>query len=415
MIKRRTKMIKTFKIYCLCIVFLWTNILIGQNITKAKIQPVANNGLHKMVVPAEIRSYSKDDLSDFRIFDSKNREVPYFLVADALEKRSEQFEDFPIISKQVVNKKSTSIEIKNPKGQIKGLRLVIANSEVTKKYSISGSNDQKEWYGLINNGILSDLKSLETTTVVKEFSLPLCSYRFLKIVFDDSTTLPINVLKIGNLQTSFLRGAMQEIKAKSIQTTQVTAEKKTVIKIEFDFPQFIDKVAFDILKTNLFKRNARIYTDNERIEKHKTVKYQDDIARFSVVSNQDNVYHIAHTKQEYLTIEIENQDNPPLKISDIKFFQKPIFAVADLKSNENYTIVTGNLNLMSPNYDLAFFKETISDTLPETQITSIEYQKQEDTAIKKTSFWQQPWFMWLCISAGGLMILFFSVRLIKEI
>lgn len=407
-------MIKTFKIYCLCIVLLWTNILIGQNITKAKIQPVAKNGLHKMVVPAEIRSYSKDDLSDFRIFDSKNSEVPYFLMVDSPIKMSEQFENFPIISKQVINKKITSIEIKNPKDQINGLRLVVANSEVTKEYSISGSNNQKEWFGLVNNSILSDLKSLETTNVVKEISLPLCSYRFLKIVFDDSTTLPINVLKIGNLQTSFLRGAMQEIKAKSIQTTQIATEKKTVIKIEFDFPQVIDKVIFDINRTNLFKRNARIYTDNERIEKHKTVKYQDDIAHFTLVSNQDNAFNTANTKQQYLTIEIENQDNPPLQISDIKFFQKPIFAVSDLKSNENYSIVTGNLNLMPPNYDLAFFKETISDTLPETQITSIEYQKQEGTAIKKSSFWQQPWFMWLCVSAGGLMILFFSVRLIKE-
>ena len=407
-------MIKTFKIYCLCIVILWTNILIGQNITKAKIQPVANNGLHKMVVPAEIRSYSKDDLSDFRILDSKNSEVPYFLMVDSPLKMSEQFENFPIISKQVVNKKITSIEIKNPKDQINGLRLVVANSEVTKEYSISGSNDQKEWFGLVNNSILSDLKSLETTYVVKEISLPLCSYRFLKIVFDDSTTLPINVLKIGNLQTSFLKGAMQEMKAKSIQTTQIATEKKTVIKIVFDFPQVIDKVVFDINKTSLFKRNARIYRDNERIEKHKTVKYQDDIAHFTLVSNQDNAFNTANTKQQYLTIEIENQDNPPLRISDIKFFQKPIFAVSDLKSNENYSIVTGNPNLMPPNYDLAFFKETISDTLPETQITSIEYQKQEGTAIKKSSFWQQPWFMWLCVSAGGLMILFFSVRLIKE-
>ena len=103
------------------------------------------------------------------------------------------------------------------------------------------------------------------------------------------------------------------------------------------------------------------------------------------------------------------------KILDIKFYQKPLFAVADLKSTENYTITTGKPFLIPPNYDLAYFKESISDALPEAQITSIEYQKLENTSDTKTSFWQQPWFMWLCITAGGLMILFFSMRLIKDL
>lgn len=120
-----------------------------------------------MIVPPEIRSNSKDDLGDFRIFDAKNNEVPYFLVADAPEKRDEQFEEFKIISKVSDNKKSTSIEIENPKAQINGLKLIISNSEVTKKYRISGSNDQKEWFGLVNNGELSDLKSEVTNECVK--------------------------------------------------------------------------------------------------------------------------------------------------------------------------------------------------------------------------------------------------------
>ena len=407
-------MIKKFKICCLCFALLWSNISIAQ-ITKAKIQAVAKNGLYKMIVPAEIRSYSKDDLSDFRIFDTQNNEVPYFLMGDAIGKAVEQFEEFKVLSKVVDNRKSTSIVIANPKAQINGLELIIANSEVVKKYSVSGSNDQKQWFGLVNNGTLSDLQSTETTSVSEEISFPLCSYRFLKIVFDDSTTLPINVLKIGNAQTNFLKGELQEIKVKSLQTTQISAEKKTLIKIEFDFPQFIDKVVFDINKTSLFKRNARIYTDKERNEKHKTVKYQHEIAHFSVASNQSNSFEIANTKQQFLYIEIENQDNPLLQILDFKFYQKPIFAIADLKSNENYTITTGYSNQKLPNYDLAYFKETISDALPETQITSIELQKQDNKADAQASFWQQPWFMWLCIVIAGLMILFFSMKLVKDL
>ena len=403
----------TLKIYSLFVALLWSNMSIAQ-MTKAKIQPVAKTGLYKMIVPAEIRSYSKDDLSDFRILDAQNNEVPYFLLTDAPEKRLEQFEEFAIVSKVVNSRKSTSIEIVNPHAQINDLKLIIANSEVIKKYSISGSNDQKEWFGLINNGILSDLQSSKTTSVSKEISFPLCSYRFLKIVLDDSTTLPINVLKIGNARTNFLKGEIQEIKVKSLQSTQLSAEKKTLIKIEFDYPQFIDKVVFDINKTSLFKRYGRIYTDKERIEKNKTVKYQEEIEHFSLVSNQSNAFEVDNTKLPFLYIEIDNQDNPPLQISNIQFYQKPIFAIAELKSKENYTIKTGFPNLITPSYDLAYFKETISDSLPETQIISIEHQEQNKATDNPMSFWQQPWFMWLCIIIAGLMLLFFSMRLVKE-
>ncbi len=394
--------------------FLCANGSSAQNNTTATIQAVTKDGLHKMIVPSEIRSYSRDDLSDFRIFNAENREVPYFLVANTPTKVIEQFEDFPIISKVITNRKSTAIEVENKKLQIKDLQFVIVNSEVTKKYSVSGSNDQKEWFGLVNNGTLSDLNSDETTEVLKDISFPLCSYRYLKIVFDDTSTLPINVLKVGHAKTNFLKGNLQHIKGQLVETMQVLAEKKTLMKVVFDYPQYIDKVVFGMNTTSLFKRQVRIYTNKERVEKHKTVLYQEDMAHFSLVSNQSNAFEIANTKQKTLFIEIDNQDNPPLEVSSIKFYQKPIFAVADLKTNIQYSVTTGNPNLQPPQYDLAYFKETISNDIPETNIISIEHQLQDTATDLKASFWQQPWFMWLCISIGGLTILFFSMKLIKE-
>jgi hypothetical protein len=388
---------KNWAIYSLGLAFLCTaQISVAQNSTTAKVQPVTKDGLFKMIVPSEIRSYSKNDLSDFRILDANNREVPYFLVADVPETRVEQFDNFDIVSKVVDNKKSTAIIIKNPKTQISGLELVVANYEGTKKYSISGSNDQKEWFG---------------STYI---SFPLCAYPFLKIVFDDSTTLPINVLKVGHANTNFLKGTLQEVKVKYSETMQILAEKKTLLKIVYDYPQYIDKLVFDIQNASLFKRNARIYTIKERTEKHKTVTYQEDIARFTLSSNQVNTFDITQVKQEILFVEIDNQDNPPLDILAIKCYQKPIFAVADLKANAQYSVTTGNPNLKLPLYDLAYFKETISNDLLETSITAIEHPLNDTVTDPKTSFWQHPWFMWLCISIGGLMILFFSMKLIKE-
>ncbi|UOV39331.1 hypothetical protein MUN63_00875, partial [Flavobacterium psychrophilum] len=55
------------------------NLSFAQNrIATAKIKYDGKEGFHKLVLPTELRSFSNDDLSDFRIFDSKKNEVPYY-------------------------------------------------------------------------------------------------------------------------------------------------------------------------------------------------------------------------------------------------------------------------------------------------------------------------------------------------
>ena len=67
------------------------NLSIAQNSTSAKLKTVTQNGLHKIVLPPAIRSFSKQDLSDLRIYDAKKNEVPYFLAQSENEKTTNNF------------------------------------------------------------------------------------------------------------------------------------------------------------------------------------------------------------------------------------------------------------------------------------------------------------------------------------
>jgi hypothetical protein len=94
-----------------------------------------------------------------------------------------------------------------------------------------------------------------------------------------------------------------------------------------------------------------------------------------------------------------------------------VYVVADLKQNQEYTITAGNPKYKLPNYDLAHFtdKYLIPNNLPEVKITQIKHENPKpQTAITKP-FWQQSWFMWLCIGIGGLTILIFSNSLVKDL
>ena len=397
------------------ILLFLTNLSFGQFQTTGKIKEVKENGFHEIVLSPEIRSYSKQDLGDIRIFNAKGNEVPYFIKSNS-EALLNSFEEYNIISKTVFPKKSTSIIIAVPLVKNNNqLSLFIANADVEKKYSISGSNDQKEWFGISNSQTLYELNSPTEASVVKTISYPLSTYKYLKIDFDDRKTLPINVLKVGNFNTQLQKNTLQEIKPKKTSTSEITSEKETQVHVLFDGPQVINQITFDISRPTYYKRRAIIYKKVTIQNKRKSQIVDEEIVSFELNSNTKNSFEIPEIFEKDFYIKIENHDNLTLSISAIKYSQKPISIIADLNANEKYSIKTGNKNLTEPDYDLSDFKNNISETLPQTYIYNIQQSSIAKNQIENKSFWQQGWFMWLCIVFGGITILFFTASLIKDL
>ena len=396
------------------LVLLAINSLLAQHKTTAKIETVKEDGLHKIILPAEIRSFSKEELGDFRILDSKGMEVPFYILQGSNNTVSNGFSDFTILSKTVISKNKTSIVFENPKKSINEIVLSITNSDVTKPYSISGSFDQKEWFGLVNNAQLKELKNSEDTSVFKTINLPLTAFPYIKIDLDDKKTLPINVLKIGCFDSKAQSIALEEIQPKKTKIMQIPAQKKTRIHISFDRPQVVNQIGFKISNPNLFLRNARIYINKKRLVKHKEKPFKEIISEFELNSNTQNTFTIPQFFEKECFIEIDNRDNPPLTLAAIQFFQNQMAVIADLKTNEKYTIITGNPKLYSPEYDLENFKNRINNNLPEAKIYDIKQEASQKTNALEKSFWQQSWFMWICIGLGGIVIAFFTMSLVKD-
>ena len=411
----KPNLMKPMKLNNFFILLFLTNLSFGQFQTTGKIKEVKGNGFHEIVLSPAIRSSSKQNLSDVRIFNAKGNEIPYFIKNNS-EALLNTFEEYIIISKTVLPKKSTSIVVAVP--SIKNnnqLSLFIANADVEKNYSISGSNDQKEWFGISNSQVLYDLSSSTEASVVKTISYPLSTYKYLKIDFDDRKTLPINILKVGNFNTQLQKNTLQEIKPKKSSTTEILSVKETQIHVLFDGPQIINQITFEISRPTYFKRKATIYKKATIQNKRKSQIVDEEIISFELNSNTKNSFEIPEIFQKDFYIKIENHDNLPLSISSIKYSQKPISIIADLNANEKYSIKTGNKNGTEPDYDLSDFKNNISETLPQTYIYNIQQNSTAKNQIENKSFWQQGWFMWLCIVLGGITILFFTASLIRDL
>lgn len=407
---------KTVNLLPFIVFLILPSLLFSQDFTvEGKISGIKTNGLHSVLITPEIRSLSNENLSDIRIFDSKNRETPYFLTND-FKTTSTAFEEYKIISKSNVVNKSSSVVFENSSNKnITELTLAIANSDVEKSYNISGSNDLSEWFGLVNNRLLYDLSDSENTFIYKNISVPNNQYRYLKIDFNDKKTLPIAVLKVGKFSSQTSSSALQEIKKEDFKIQEFPKEKKTRITFKFENSQAINQISFTIKNASLYRRTAKIIVNRSEVYKKRKKNYEEILENFELASNATNTFSIGELREKEFYIDIENQDNQPLSIAEVKLFQLPIYAVADLISRENYTLKAGNSNLTEPHYDLSSFQNSISKALPEAQITAItKIKKSPRTTAKNTAIWSQPWFMWVCIGIGGLIIFYFSLSLIKD-
>lgn len=380
---------------------------------KGNIESVNLNGLHKIALTPEAISDANNSFSRFRIYDSQNSEVPFAIYEENLSESNQK--NFPIFQKNVIDTVSTSIIILNENKQnLDGLYLKIANTNVSKQYNIYGSNDEKKWFGLVNNQSVSGLSTENGTWVERLFSFPVNDYKFLKFEFLDKKSLPINILEVNLYANHKLEKEFIELKNCSQERSFNKETKQTEIVFTFDKPQLINKLRFDISAPNFYLREAVILLEKTKRRKKRNISYQENYMSFELNSKNVNQFNIRNLFTKSFTLVIDNHDNPELTLNSIQLFQNQTYLIADLKQNEIYSLIIDS-KFKEPNYDLALSGIDLNKNYPTTQVLNIAKIKTQAKEEVNKSFWQTSAFMWICIILAVITLGFFSVSMIKDL
>ena len=416
--KKRMKNLKSHQMknkIAYIIVFLGT-ILTQAQIYQGAVNQPDKNGIYTILLSPQIRSLSDNNIDNIRLYDNENQEVPY-VVSD---KKSTVLEEnntvLSIISSNVTpQKKSIYIFENTNQEKIENIYLKINNVEVEKSYTIKGSNDQKQWFGLVNQRFLNDITNEKSAEVTKTIDLPVSNYRFYAIEFDDVKSVPIKINAIGTSKTEVHSLQTEMISLKNAVYHIDNQSKKTIIQVTFDKPQVTDFVNFTIVAPEMYQRSAvlkvkRNYTVGKRTESHWEI-----LETFSLNSNTPNKIPITSIFEKEFRIEIENFDSPSLSIQNIDFQQKPVYLTAQLQQDKSYVLRAGKLKLGTPVYDLSYFKDDLEKPVKMLFVSDLQIISQSKSAINSPDvFLKKPWFMWLCIVIGGVLILYFSIQLLKD-
>ena len=375
-----------------------------------KLDRIASSGWYKIDLDDQLRANSKIDLSDVRILNGKDT-IPYILKESATADKSEQFKTFKFYFES-----SHSLLVQTDKSKINTLQLKVSNHKDSRKFSVLGSNNKVNWYPISDLEFLSGSSGKDQLFYWQELTLPSFNYAFLRFTFLDSLSKVPNISSIISPYQLENGAPFQIVTGINFSIEEIGSDKLTRIKLFAKKPQWIHQISFDVKQPSFYHRQIKIYKNLEvQVNRNQRRVENEFLNEFSLKSDIANHFLFSHYLEDTLFIDILNDDNMPLEVSDIICFQRKIYLFTHLESGNSYTLLCGNAAASKPNYDLVSFASQIDEkqAMPLAYKLSNEKSLSEPTEDRK-SFLEKPVFLWISLSVAALALVYFTLKLLRD-
>lgn len=396
-------------------VVFWFGYASGQSFsTEATIPEVQKDAFYRVLISPDLSPHLNDELSDIRIYDGEQREVPYLLQKETPAYHSENFIEYEIIKKESKRGCCTSLILRNlDKTPINNIHLTIKNADASRDAALLGSDDNKNWFAIKDHFTLSAPETSRESQEAKIVGFPWSNYEFYLLNINDSTRAPLNIISAGYYKEQSTYGKYQTLTAKLTSSDSIT-QKKTYVKLLLNTLQFVDKMEIVVSGAKYYRRSATLLEKRIRITKNgKRTEYYSEIQNFELTSGRSAIIELSNVRAQEFLISIDNQDNPPLNISEVKVFQLNRYLTAWLEQGESYSLKFGQRQLSAPNYDLKYFRDSIPDQVAILKVANIKKLDKIEAKASDT-FFNSKAFIWIAIVAVMLVLGVMSVKMVRE-
>jgi Protein of unknown function (DUF3999) len=311
---------------------------------------VATTGLVQINLPPETSNVARPDLSDLRIIDSTEKEVPFLI--DQPMPQPESTVSAKDFRAEIVSSETRLLITTGSDLTIAGVMLETpASSNFIKSARVEGSNDQKDWRMLTSG---APLFRMGNGAANLRAALPEGRWQFLLIVVDDTRTPPVP-----------WTSARLIVAGSPAPTEPVSA----TIKSRDENPG-MTRLGIDLGAGNLRIASIRIGTSERVFTRTVTVavpelsaqNLQEEALTSAVLYRVDlNGKVEAHLDVPIdtqifgreLVLLIDNGDSPPLVVSEVRADRRITHLIFFAATSGAYSLLSGNSQCDSPRYELS--------------------------------------------------------------
>jgi hypothetical protein len=377
-----------------------------------KIDSIKASGFYNIELTPDMAACLKTDYSDLRIVNDSGKWVPHVLHCPALEK------NFDAISRELkftrtISGAVTILIIESPETIISNLALTIRNTQAERYCTLSGSDDQKNWF-VINDSILikpdADANSTQNTFLI---SFPPCNYRVFKLSIINNNKDPFDISKVETNSSAPVRHHAENKLLPNPVTLleQKDSGKTSYIKVTQQKQYHFEYLNIGVRGVRYFYRQLDVY-----IPASATHSYDHPgrlVQSFTISNNSTLQFNLPLSNARIFYLAIRNEDNLPLTVTEVKTSYNYLFLNTYLEKGSGYKLISGNLTATAPNYDLARLTAPDAGNIPFLStgpIAAVQEISPDIMELKKNK-----WILWACLALVLLILLFFTSKMLNEV
>jgi hypothetical protein len=364
----------------------------------------------------EVYDHSRLSLSDLRLLDDQQREVPYAFF-EAKEVTTEERRNARLFNKALVPKAYSTVTLDLGEEVYNNKLIVKTKSQNFKRrLEISGGPDGRKWFVLRDNAYIFDFsgdQKIQLTTV----QYPENNYRYLQIKVWNGSESP---LELEGAEVFLIKTKTPErilLPNRPISREEDPKLKATVCLLDLNYRNLpCDFLVLETPEEN-FSRFVEIHGSNDLKSWQRHL--QSEFYRFktSKYDVEKKSFRFPQARDRYLKVIVYNYDDPPLRLGNVEsrgIVQDLIFQA---ESNRQYFLYYGNEQAPAPLYDMERVKNYLNiETLARVKLSGENLNRE---FIPKTL--QRPWSeRWPVLFWGILVFLVlvlgaYIVQLMKKV
>ncbi|MBS9462661.1 DUF3999 family protein [Flagellimonas sp. 389] len=367
---------------------------------------------HTITLPYPVFDKVKQDMFDIRVYGitaTDTLEAPYILKALKGESVKKNV-DFKLLNTtKDGNGYYFTFEVPTTE-VINHIKLNINNENFDAKLILEGSQNQNDWFTILEDYRILSIKNSQTNYSFTELDFPNSKYSYYRVFIQTDEKPILDSASIAMDNT--VKATYTNYRMKGFRTVPV--EKETYIDIYLK-----QRVPLSFLKINVkdtfdYYRPITIKYVTDSVETEKGWKYYyRNLTSGILTSIEKNEFKFPSTLVKSLRVEIQNHDNQPLKIGTIEAKGYAHELVTRFTEPADYFLVYGNSNAKKPIYDITLTKSNIPENLsklsfgPQQLIPKTEKPQVEP-------LFENEWWLWGIMVLVVLLLGGFTLKMMQK-
>tara|TARA_B110000093_G_scaffold183332_1_gene233677 strand:- start:4285 stop:5517 length:1233 start_codon:yes stop_codon:yes gene_type:complete len=369
---------------------------------------------HKIILPIEIYGETSQNLSDIRIFGVTKKdtlESPYLLRSTA-EKISINKVAFKTLNASRNNKGYYyTFEIPTVES-INQIKLQFKQQNFDWRVRLEGSQDQKEWFTVVNKYRILSIKNDLTNFQFTKLTFPSSKYRFFRMLIDSKERPKLTVASVEKHEIT--DGTFRKHSIKKVSIKENKKSKQTEIDIELQLPASVSRIKIDISDTFDYYRPLAIKYLIDSVKTEQGWKYNYSTFKTGTLNSlEENEFKFKSLTVQKLKIIIENKDNQPLSIGTIEVKGYIHQLVTRFIDQADYFLTYGNKTARKSQYDIERFINTIPNKLTALEVGNELILKKEKATLADPLFRNKIW-LWSIMTLLILLLGWFSLKMMRK-